>query len=578
MAQTMTTGDYIQRRLRPMSARLRISDTLLLASRTLWIGLAGGALVQIAGRLWPLPNLLLWSLIPPALWLIALLGYLVVRPLPLARVAQRLDTALNLRERLATALELSRQPDQHPLDDLQQADARAHADTLRPRMLPLHVDRRRLAVALVPLLVIVAAIALPNPQNQVLQERAEVRQVLEQTANQIQQLEQRITQDQTLTPAERAQLEQQLSELERQLRANPGNREQALADITTAEAQLQQHLDPRTDARRAALEQLSRNLEGLSGRQPSQPPSLSQTAQQLGQLAQQLGQMSPEQRQQLAQNLNQQAGQMSQSDPQTAQNLANAAQALQQGNTPQAQQSLNQAAQSVQQAQQQQADQQAVQQSLSQVQQGRQDIAQAGQQAQQAQQGQQAQPQGQQAQQGQQNQQGQPQGQQPGQQDQQAQQGQQGQEKPGQQGQGEAKPGQGGQQGQGDSNNQGGGGSNIAGSGQQNAQSGGDPTKPDQGGSNQENGDSGLVYQPYNPNNQPGTPDVVQGQQGPGGESQVQQGQGNLPGANNPSLVPYQQVLPQYQQSAGEALDQSAIPPHLKNYVRDYFSQLEPAR
>jgi hypothetical protein len=46
----------------------------------------------------------------------------------------------------------------------------------------------------------------------------------------------------------------------------------------------------------------------------------------------------------------------------------------------------------------------------------------------------------------------------------------------------------------------------------------------------------------------------------------------------NPSQVPYSQVLPQYQRSAGEALDQSAIPPHLKDYVRDYFSQLEPKR
>jgi len=51
-----------------------------------------------------------------------------------------------------------------------------------------------------------------------------------------------------------------------------------------------------------------------------------------------------------------------------------------------------------------------------------------------------------------------------------------------------------------------------------------------------------------------------------------------LPGVANSSMVPYEQVLPQYQRSAGEALDQSAIPPHLKDYVRDYFSQLEPNR
>ncbi len=70
----------------------------------------------------------------------------------------------------------------------------------------------------------------------------------------------------------------------------------------------------------------------------------------------------------------------------------------------------------------------------------------------------------------------------------------------------------------------------------------------------------------------------MQGQLGANGETQVQQGQSNLPGANNPSLVPYEQVLPQYRRAAGEAVDQSAIPSHLKDYVRDYFSRLEPNR
>ena len=40
----------------------------------------------------------------------------------------------------------------------------------------------------------------------------------------------------------------------------------------------------------------------------------------------------------------------------------------------------------------------------------------------------------------------------------------------------------------------------------------------------------------------------------------------------------YEQQLPRYERAAGEALDQSAIPPHLKDYVRDYFSNLEPKR
>jgi hypothetical protein len=49
-----------------------------------------------------------------------------------------------------------------------------------------------------------------------------------------------------------------------------------------------------------------------------------------------------------------------------------------------------------------------------------------------------------------------------------------------------------------------------------------------------------------------------------------------MPGANNPSVVPYEQIYPQYAQSASEALDRGYIPPHLKDLVRRYFSQLEP--
>jgi hypothetical protein len=85
-----------------------------------------------------------------------------------------------------------------------------------------------------------------------------------------------------------------------------------------------------------------------------------------------------------------------------------------------------------------------------------------------------------------------------------------------------------------------------------------------------------TVYQPFDPSGRPGNPDFVQGQQGEGGESQTREGQSNLPGASNPSLVPYEQVYPEYAESAGEALDRSYIPGSLKEYVREYFSRLQP--
>ncbi len=84
-----------------------------------------------------------------------------------------------------------------------------------------------------------------------------------------------------------------------------------------------------------------------------------------------------------------------------------------------------------------------------------------------------------------------------------------------------------------------------------------------------------TVYQPFKPSGQTGESESVQGQQGQGGETQVQPGQFGQ-GANNPSLVPYEQVYGDYSDAASEALDRSAIPPHLKGYVRDYFGELAP--
>ena len=91
------------------------------------------------------------------------------------------------------------------------------------------------------------------------------------------------------------------------------------------------------------------------------------------------------------------------------------------------------------------------------------------------------------------------------------------------------------------------------------------------------NNPNNSVYQPYQPSGQPGQQEQVQGQQGEGGSDQVRPGQFG-PGAANGAQVPYEQVYGDYNDAAGEALDRSAIPPHLKGYVRDYFSELSPSQ
>jgi hypothetical protein len=45
---------------------------------------------------------------------------------------------------------------------------------------------------------------------------------------------------------------------------------------------------------------------------------------------------------------------------------------------------------------------------------------------------------------------------------------------------------------------------------------------------------------------------------------------------NNPSVVPYEQIFPEYQRTATEALERGSVPIYLQDLVREYFSRLEP--
>ena len=86
------------------------------------------------------------------------------------------------------------------------------------------------------------------------------------------------------------------------------------------------------------------------------------------------------------------------------------------------------------------------------------------------------------------------------------------------------------------------------------------------------------MYVPYQPDGSRRPTDRVQGQQGENGQTQNQQGQMTPNTSGGSSSVPVGDALPEYQRAAGEALDRSTIPPHMKGYVRDYFSELDPSR
>jgi chemotaxis protein histidine kinase CheA len=535
---------------------MRLRDAALLAQRSFWLAVLAAGLVQVVGRFTPLANLWLWTWLPFGAWLLLCLGWALFAPASAMRVARQVDGEQALKERLSTALALETSPrygqtaESEALVQLQQADALAAARELTPhKTFTFHWQRRPLIAAGMLLVAFVLMAFLPNPMDRLVQERAAVQAELQAQSRRIEALAEELQQEETLTPEERAALTRQLEELARQLQENPGDREEALADIARLEAGLRERINPDLDRQAAALESLAAQLQALAQAQTNEQSENSSLDQALQQLAEQLDEMDSAEQQAAAQSLADLAAQAAQAgEPTLAQALSAMAQSALSGDALSASQAAQQAAQAMDQAQQSVSAQEALSQALDQLERSRQQVAQAGQ----GQQVAQNPSSGQNGSQGQSGSQGQNQGQNPGQS------GGQGQQ-PGSQGQ---NPGSGGGtrantlppfQGQGQA---------------------GRPQGPGQQAAAGQLDDQ--VYVPFERVGPNGDQVFIPGQDTGQGDSQVREGQNPLPGADTPVLVPYQQVYGEYLQAANQIVDSGAIPPALRDYIKSYFTQLEP--
>ena len=529
--------------------RLRLRSGLGFLQRSLWVACLAGVIILLAGRIWPLEGTRLWALAPLGLWAITSLAVLLLQPYPDLRVALSVDGELDLKERISTSLvfsasqvDLSRRSFNPQLVEQMNADALSAVSKIDAgRTFPARFEWRRLAVGAALLVGMFLLAFLPNPMDQVIAERKAVAQAAREQAQKIEELKKEVENTAELSPEEKQKLLDRLAELARQLQSNPGDREQALADINRAEQAIRERVDPGAAARKAAMEGIAARLQALAGLQKDERlGDLQKAAEDLQKLADQLGQMTQEQRDQLAKDLGQLAARASQAgDSSTAQALAALAQAALSGDSSAAQQAAQSGQQALNQAAASQSDQQALQRALSGVQSSRQAMSQAGASGQTASQGQ-----------------GQGQGQSQGQ----------------GQGQGQSQ-GQG--QGQGQGRPSGGGGSQantLPPAQGRNAFTGPNSSKP-AGGVGDLNS---QVYVPREKLPTNGDQLFIPGQDTGQGSEQTSQSPSPLPGASNPSLVPYSSVYQSYLDTAGQALDQSAIPADLKDFVRGYFSNLEP--
>lgn len=534
--------------------RLRLLDGFQLAQRMLWLPALAALIIQLVGRAMPVERLDWWSLSALPIYLAAWAFWSIFRPLPIMDVARRVDLELGLRERLSTALSLdflspADDPVNQHLVQKQRQDALTVASGIHPaQALPFTWLPRSLgfAVALFTAAWILAW--LPNAMDITLAQRQAIRQEAIRQAEKIEQLSQQIEQAKELSPEERQELLRQLAELSEKLRQNRSDLEQSIADLSNLEKQLTQQLDPSAEAQQANLEALAAQLESMTGaiRQPDQSAG-DAAAQALAELAEQLPNLTSKQRGELVQDLAQMASQAAQSgDAQLAQAIAALAQAVQQGNDSAAQSASQTAQEALSQAQARLAKQASLQQTIDQLQLGRQALAQAAQQAALAQ--------------------GQTSGQNAGQNPAPG----AGQSAPGQTGAGQAGAGQGQPSG------------NVTGGGSQSSTL---PPATGGQGSIRPRGQapdaapedlSSQVFAPWARPAESGGELSIPGLETGQGETQITQGQSNLPGAANPSLVPYQQVFLDYLSAANQALGQSYVPAGMSEFIRQYFSRLNP--
>lgn len=492
-------------------------------------GLALAVILFILSRLFPLfpPRFLLFlSLILVFLCASVAFGFSLLRSPSLFQTARIVDYRLSLHERLSTALAVraGRVNTWPQIAAAQLGDAARAAERIEPgRAFPWRMPRGDLGIALVLTAVLIASFVVPNPMEAMLRERVAVRQAVAEQVAELEALRAEIEVNQALAEERREALLQELDELIRDLEEGDLSREEAVARLSEAEQRLMALRREDATAQQAGLEEAARAWRDseLTDEiaEAIQRGDYRAAAEELGQYATTEGEpLTPEEELALAEELAQAAEALTESNPDLAEKLSEAADALRRGDVEAARQAIAEASEQLAQAGQRAAGQEVVEEALSAVQEGRQAVAQAGQGAEQ---------------------------------------GQQGQQGSGQQ-QAQGPPGAG--SGEGESMGQ---------EGQ--AQTGEGPIPQDNRPDQEGEGEYEPVYAPQR---------LGEGE----GEQVNLPGEGEGPYRDTPrdvgeegeALVPYDQVYGDYSQAAAEALEGSYIPLGIKEYVRAYFSALEP--
>jgi len=353
------------------------------------VGLGLGLALALAARLWPL---MIARWLAGGAGLLALVGVMAgltlvwLWPRSLAVLARIFDRRFGLAERLTTAVEIGagRLRTTSAMAEAQLADTLVAAARVDVRaMLPLRASRRALLAFCALAAALALSLWLPNPQEDILLQQAAVRDAIEERIEDLEAAREDVAEAEGLTEAEREMLLQALEEAIAALDEGRATPEEAVAALSEAERSLAELQDPGAATAREGLE---RAAEGLADSELTQDIAealaegdYQKAAQSLAAYAGAKGEaLTREEELGLARELAQAAESLAESEPALAQQLAHAAEAIERGDIAEAREAIGQAAQRMGEAGERVQRQEAVESALTELQEGREQIAQAG--------------------------------------------------------------------------------------------------------------------------------------------------------------------------------------------------------
>lgn len=341
--------------LRRWDGRLRQQQLLRGIPRGLLIGLLVALAVALLGRARPLltsGELALLALAAALVGLSAAGLIIMLRRRSLAEQARFADRQFGLRERMTAAVEIQsgRLVVDEDIARRQLADAVTAASTVDPaRGMPLKARLNDWLPVLAALILLAILLRLPNPQEAILLERRATAEAIEEQAQSLQELAGEIAANENLTAEQQEALQRPLEEALAALDEPGVSREEAVAALSEAEAELRSLSREFDNAElRDALAEAAAGLDASGATsdlaEALQSGQIGQAATAAGALADSLDSLSAEERAALAEQLAEAAAGLQAVDPQLSEALDRAAEALAAGNTAAAQDALNNAA------------------------------------------------------------------------------------------------------------------------------------------------------------------------------------------------------------------------------------------